>query len=267
MDRFAVEKNDLLRRLRTSHNYFGILGDFKTLVVNTVERNFSVQMRDEVEENWKKLLEKSKGNLWSGGIVACYPQKTFLNKSELHISIYPTEYKFYISSLNLPARVWTLGVSGIVGLKEGNKKYYIFGERNDKTMDAGGKIETLPAGFVMPEHLKAEKPFEKTLLQELVEEVGITNKNINNLKPFLIGNIRTDKLSDRLYQDTCLVYTLSIEGLSRKNVSDIFDSSEREHTKIEFVDSNELINYLNSNFNNLSVRTRFCLEYFIGNGE
>ncbi len=256
-----MENKNLIERLRNSHAFTHILSGFHHVHLHQVQRQFSEEERDFAERAWKKVLAEEKG-VYSNPLMSVYPEDMYVKETCLHLPVYPTEYKYYKTTLaHSDFRVWALGVSGIIKLESQREPVYIFGERKKNIAYIGGRVETVPAGFLEPKHLESQDPCKEALLQELVEEVGIPRNFVSGIRPLHIGQIRD--ACGRSYQDVCLDYELSVSGLSPQEVQLLFDQEQREHIGLSFVPLHELVSYLDASFHQLTVRTRFTLEYYL----
>lgn len=258
---------DLISRLRESHKYTSIFSKFGSVVLSKWDRTFTKEERDYIEAKWLEVTAANPGRFTGGKITGVDVSKTFLDSHSLKLAVYPVEFSNYFTTINSPdTRVWVLGVSGIVELCEGDDKYIIFGKRQQRTLNVGGSIESLPGGFVTPNHFASQDPTKETLFGELEEEAGIAKKYVVSAVPFLIGNIRKDPLSGKSFQDVCLIYRVVVGGLSRDGVRQLFETGTREHSELYFVPVADLERFISENFDDLGVRTRFCFEYYLKDG-
>jgi 8-oxo-dGTP pyrophosphatase MutT (NUDIX family) len=254
-----VNISDLVQRLADSHPYESI-GDISSVSVIPTARIFSREERAGIRTNWKDFVRKNPG-AFAGPIVGYHKDGLKVTGRTLVVPIYLTDFAAYNGLKCTGNPVWTAGASGIVELHSEKGVHVPFGYRSPKTINVGGSLETVPQGFMKPDHLSAEDPFRETILDELEEELGITRDYLDRM--FILHKGQVDSDDKNIYCNGNVTYVLRVD-LTPQETRERFDALEaREHDRLDIVPKEELPDYVDTHFARLAVRTRHTLQdYF-----
>ncbi len=238
---------------------------FKRLELSNQTKEFTDKEQMFIDEKWNNLLAEGKVK-YSTKIIGVEPSTILLARDTIHLGIYPVDYKSYKAAIEHPTlRIWVTGPSGIVQLDYNKKRYYLFGERKSPTSFLGGALETVPGGFLEPEHLVYQDPFHEAIVQELEEEIGIPAHFIKRASLLDFGQLEQDPRTGTKLYHVVIDYYITVTNISPEDAQKHFmdDITMREHTRLHVVPHEQFLTYISDNFNRFTTRTRFTLQNFL----
>lgn len=190
---------------------------------------------NEINAIWKSEQTKHNNRLFNGKIFSV--DKITDNEIIGHI----TEYKFFLAQKMKPAlfkslHIQPLAVSGLTECFDG----YVFGLRGSTTQDEG-RWELVPSGSIdCAQDHQTNNLYQNQILVELQEEIGIAQKYIQDLKPFILVIDPKDHIFDigihiRL---NCDFSTIEKNYQQCKN---------NEYTKLVVTPKNKLTQFIENN--------------------
>ncbi len=257
-----VSKKSLIEKIQSMYSFKSIYLGYNRIVIHETTRAFSSEEEGFVDSEWDKLIAQGKVK-YSNAIVALNPETIYVNGNELYVDAYPSDFKHYRTTLNsnIP-KVWLTGPSGVMKANAYGESWYVFGVRKSATLRTGGDIETIPGGFLDVEYLFQQNPFQNALYNELEEETGISRENVTSVIPMRMGTLSIDTRGNRPAYNVCTDFLMNI-SLNPEEIQKSFSSKEREHTKIEIVSGEDLLDYVDKNKEGMNTRTLFTLDYLL----
>ena len=183
-----IDKLELIEELRKGHGYDILASGFDELDVQKVTREFTEEEIEFMEGEWAKILAENP-RAYSEIISGIFPERTRVDGNNVHIELYPLEYKHWKTTTEQDSRIWCMGSTGIVRVNHDGDQSYLFGYRKPKiTLDVGGVLETFPGGFIDAPYLDLQEPPKVALLNEFQEEVGVPSFYVSDITFLSIGN-------------------------------------------------------------------------------
>ncbi len=139
--------------------------------------NIGQEKEEKVKAIWSEKFKeaKKKGNiLFPGPIMGM--KSVSKDRNKINFKLFETNYRYVIASreMNLsPQYDYFIGIRGICHVKIDKQDCIVIGTRSPKTTDMKGVFESIPAGILVPEDLKKQKPLETRLVNEFKEELAI----------------------------------------------------------------------------------------------
>jgi len=142
--------------------------------------NIGKAKENKVEAIWQEKFKDAKnmGNiLFPGPIMSM--KSVSKEKKKINLKLFKTNYKYVIAAreINLsPQYDYFIGIRGICQVRVDNQTCIVIGARSPKTTSMKGELEAIPAGILMPDDFKKQKPLKTRLISEFKEELSIEEK-------------------------------------------------------------------------------------------
>ncbi|MCV0393554.1 MAG: HAD family hydrolase [Nitrosopumilus sp.] len=246
--------SDILSLIEKSKQHsFIAKGD---IVVNLKKHNlvFSKEIKGEIARIWKELKNKNNSLFDSKSPVVIDIKK---NKTKTTINVFFTDYKTILADRKKPKlgiKVNQLGVSGVILL---NDNKLVFAKRGKFSTEYPGMIELVPSGNIDISDIKDNKiDYISKIKKEFEEEIGISNKQILEVKP--LGIVKDNK--NKIYDICC---RLKIR-INENEFLQKFQNST-EYTKPFLIDLKEINTFHNKNIEKIIPTSNAVIEYFCEN--
>ncbi len=170
-------------------NKFGVVakGNIEFKIINRPD-NIKPN-ENEVNSIWK--TEKNRlGDALFDGTFFCLTDITYQNNTYT-IEAYPEKYRYLVANQIDPIlelNITPMGVSGVCIIKEENQFYLVFARRSNNVFFAPNMLELVPSGMIDEDCREINGKYnpELALRKEFVEETGLDEDYINQMKPLYI---------------------------------------------------------------------------------
>ncbi len=216
--------------------------DISIKVNKTSERKIATEIEAKLQETWKQIVIEAT----SKGQKICDGESYRLDNLQLQgdkITLYLSKFKYSIrkplSELNAEIESYGdeycsrgLAIGGLIKTTDG---LYIFGKRSDKS-STKARIDFI--GGVLEEiEIKDGHDLIRKNKEEILEETGIDNSNINNIE--ILGLVSSNS-------SIVVIVTVSSLNIDSTKAREIFKSKkDDEMAELIFINSDGLKNYLN----------------------
>jgi predicted NUDIX family phosphoesterase len=200
--------------------------------------------KDLVDEIWESEIKKEDKILYNSEILVL--KDIFISDNEIIIEGEFIDYKLYFASRNSPAikqKIEPICVSGVIVIKEKDREMLLIAERSERSATYPGYLEFVPSGGIDKMSITNSNniDYKIAILQELKEEVGVLEKDIENIETLGLIYDREGKI----YDICCKIYTeldreKFINGIETRNEYDKPLIIEKDKTG-EFLKSHQKI--------------------------
>lgn len=218
--------------------------------------NISHEQEIKIEKVWTNKQQQKENKLFNDKVLNFV--RIYKNKHKTFVEGNFIDYKCIIADREDPTlklELNQIGVSGVIVISENNNNYVVFGIRENNITEYPGYFELVPSGNIDITTIDdGVIDFKSKLIEEFIEETGLTKENISNLNSLCF----VKDCINCVYDVCCL-----IEIKSQKK--DLFESFKKvsEYKKLEIISFSELSAFIRKNYKKIvptSLAVLECLE-------